>query len=124
MIQEQGSVAGDGPRTATISVPGDPSTIGVVRAFVAATCRAWDLGEELSNDARLAVTEAMAFAEAERVSVEVRPGEHGGLSVRCDGVASPRVAPPEPLGIHLLEALTTDLRWEGSVVSFRIAASS
>jgi hypothetical protein len=119
-----GIVGGEGVRTVTISVPHDPATVGVVRAFIAATCRAWDLGEEPSNDAKLAVTEALTFAEEERVSVEVRPGDRGGLTIRCDGIRAPRAALLGPMGVHLLEALTTGLCWEGTAVHFSIAGST
>lgn len=110
-------------RHAAIRIPHDPALHGVVRSFVTATCMAWGLDEEVSNDARVAVSEALAFSADGSVAIEVRPEGDGGLAVRCEGVTRPN---PEAasMGAQLLTALASDLHWgEQHDLSFTIAAA-
>jgi hypothetical protein len=107
-------------RRAAIRIPPEPLFHGVVRSFVTASCRAWGLDEEVSNDAKIAVSEVMAFATGDPVSIEVWPGGHGDLVFECGGFTPPP-AGSESMGGQLLMALASDLRWGADEVSFRVA---
>jgi hypothetical protein len=106
-------------RRASIRLPLEPLFHGVVRSFVTATCRAWGLEEEVANDARIAVSEVMAFATTDPVSIEVWPGGRGDLVFGCAGFTQPP-AGSETMGGQLLMTLASDLHWGTDEVSFRI----
>lgn len=108
-------------RRAAIEIPPDPSLFGVVRSFVGTTSRAWRLSEEVSSDAQVAISEALAFASDTRVRVTVWPGGSGDLMVRLEGCSEPS-AGAGSMGQQLLTALSVDLRWTAhAIMSFRIA---
>jgi hypothetical protein len=106
-------------RRAAIRIPPEPLFHGVVRSFVATTCRAWGVEEEVANDARIAVSELMAFATGDPVSIEVRAGGGGDLVFKCRGFTQPPVG-SESMGSQLLMTLASDLRWGTDEVSFRV----
>jgi hypothetical protein len=92
--------------TVSIAIPADPAFVGTVRYFAATVARHAGLEEELTDQLRLAVSEACAGAIEAGVTGPIRVAlslEPGGIAVEvASGSARPERAAPGPEGSELV----------------------
>lgn len=80
--------------TVSLAIPADPAHVGTVRYFVATIARHAGMPEELTNDLRLAVSEACAEAIDAGVTGSIRVA----LSLDPEGMAVEVTSGPAQLG--------------------------
>ncbi len=92
--------------TVSLAIPADPAYVGTVRFFVATVARHAGLAEELTDDLRLAVSEACAEAMEAGVTGSIRVAlslESGGIAVEvASGSAKPERGALGPEGSELV----------------------
>jgi anti-sigma regulatory factor (Ser/Thr protein kinase) len=92
--------------TVSITISADPAHVGTVRFFAAAVARHAGLEEELTDDLRLAVSEACAEAMEAGVTGSIRVAlslEPGGIAVEVtSGSTRPEGGAPGPEGSELV----------------------
>jgi len=93
-------------RTVSLAFPADPAYVGTVRLFVATLARHAGLQEELTDDLRLAVSEACAEAMEAGATGSIRVAltlGSGGIAVEvASASAQPERGTPGPEGSELV----------------------